>query len=151
MKHIWSVLCRRSVIDNETNNISLYDALEEVSVGVKVKQQVAPIPEVINIAIDYEVVSLWMREDSDSRVQADTEIEIIQPDGKVAKTFPQKIDLPEKMRRFRTRYRINGLTVSTQGTYWFKIKIKETNEKQFRTVSEIPLEIKIQKELDAKQ
>ncbi|MEK7092332.1 MAG: hypothetical protein AAB907_01770, partial [Patescibacteria group bacterium] len=140
MKHVWSILCRRSVIDNETNNISLYDALEELSVGVKVKQQVAPMPEVINIPIDYEVVSLWMKEDKKTHAQADTEIEVVQPNGKPAKSFLQKIDMPEKMQRLRARYRINGFGVTMPGTYWFKIKIREIGEKQFKTVSEIPLE-----------
>lgn len=151
IKHIWSILCRRSIVDSETNNISLYDSLEELSVGVKVKRQDAPIPQAINIPIDYEVVSFWMKENIGSHVQADTEIEIVLPDGSSGKSFPQKIDMPEKMQRIRARYRIKGFGVSMPGTYLFRIKIKESEEKQFRTVSEIPLEVKIQKELDIKQ
>lgn len=150
MKHIWSVLCRRSIIDNETNNISLNDVLEQLTVGVKAKQQVAPMPEVINIPIDYEVVSLWLRGDEKGHVQVDTEIEIMQPNGKSAKTFPQKIDMPEKIQRSRTRYRINGFVVTMPGRYWFKVKIKE-KDGQFKIVSEMPLDINIQKELEVKQ
>lgn len=151
IKHIWSILCRRSVIDSETNNISLYDSLEELSVGIKVKQQNAPLPQAINIPIDYEVVSFWMKENIEIHIQADTEIEIVLPNGSTGKSFPQKIDMPEKMQRIRARYRIKGFGVTMPGTYWFKIKIKEGGEKLFRTVSEIPLEVKIQKELEAKQ
>lgn len=148
MKHVWSVVCKRSVIDEETKNISLYDVLEQLSVGVKVKQQAAPVPESINIALEYEVVSMWTKDDREQHVQAESEIEVIQPNGKVAKSFPQKLDMPEKMHRLRARYRINGFVVTMPGVYWFKIKVKKIGEKQFKTVSEIPLEVKIHKELD---
>lgn len=151
MKHIWSVLCRRSIIDNETNNISLNDVLEQLTIGVKVKQQASPIPEGINIPIDYEIVSMWMRENEKGHVQADTEIEIIQPNGKSAKTFPQKIDMPEKIIRSRTRYRINGFIANMPGRYWFRVKIRDENRKEFKTVSEVPLDVIMQKELEAKQ
>jgi hypothetical protein len=33
IQHVWSVLCSRSLIDRETNNITLFEAIEQVKIG----------------------------------------------------------------------------------------------------------------------
>ena len=34
MKNIWSLLCRKALIDSQTNTISLIDSFEEIEIGI---------------------------------------------------------------------------------------------------------------------
>jgi len=35
LEHIWSVLCSRSVIDSETNNVSIQDVIEQITINAE--------------------------------------------------------------------------------------------------------------------
>ena len=39
MKHIWSILCKKSIIDADTNNISINESLEEITFHVSLKEE----------------------------------------------------------------------------------------------------------------
>jgi hypothetical protein len=144
LKNIWSILCARSIIDKETNNISIYDALEQLEVEVKIKNNEG-IPVAINLPIEYEVVGMWLRENTEKEIKAELIIELFNPKGKIIKTFNQSIEMPAKMKRLRSRLRIKGFTVEMPGGYLFKVKIKEADQVEFRVVSELPLEVHIKK------
>lgn len=146
MKHIWSVLCRRSQIDIDNNNVSLNEVLEQLAVDIKIKDGDKQ-PEEINIPIDYEVVSLWVKEKSEEHVKADVEVNFLDPTSKKLKTFSQPVEMPKTMNRLRTRFRITGLGLTIAGVYSFNVRIKEEGAKEFRKVSELPLEIHINREV----
>lgn len=147
INHIWSILCRRSVIDNETNNISLYDVLEELGIEVTVKGQ-APQDLPINIPIDYEVVSMWMKDKKEIHEKGDIDIEIVNPQGKVLKNIPQAVEIASGSQRLRSRMRIAGFGATGSGIYLFRVKMKQGKEKEYKTVAELPLEVKITKKVE---
>ena len=61
LKHIWTVLCRRSVIDQETNNLSIHDVFEQIEVDVKVNPDKQGDVKEFNVPIEYEVINFWMK------------------------------------------------------------------------------------------
>ncbi len=151
LKHIWSLLCAKSIIDSETNNLSVFDVFEQLSININVADQGSLPAGQINIPVQYEVTSLWLREDKDEEFKGELQIEVINPDSKSGKTFEQPILLPAGTRRLRTRVKITGLVVSEAGDYLFKVKIKQPGEKEFIVVAEIPLEINLVKQVVASQ
>lgn len=144
LNNIWALLSRRSVIDKESNNISIYDVLEQLEIGVKITKQ-EETPQEIKIPIEYEVVCLWKRESKENKLTADLIIEIINPKGKTIKEIPQTIEVPAGMRRLRSVMRIMGFVASIPGDYLYRIKVKEEGQKEFRTAAEIPLEVHLKK------
>jgi len=73
IKHIWSVLCRESLINKDDNVISLNGVLEQLTVGLKPDRD-GKLPEKVNIPINYEIVSFWIKEvDYTEEAKADIE------------------------------------------------------------------------------
>lgn len=149
IKHVWSVLCRSSVIDKETNNISLNNVFEQLGVDIKIKKTASnKTVEYINIPIEYEIVSLWLKIDKQKSLKADIKIELVDPKNKTNKTFNQIINMSSEMKRLRSRLKIAGLTLSVPGDYFFRIKIKEEGQNNYRDVAELPLEVNLRKTVD---
>jgi len=78
INHIWSVLCRESIIDIDSNTISLINVVEELIVDLKPDVKL-PMGEKLNINVNYEVVSMWSRDSFDDRAIG-LKIELINPD-----------------------------------------------------------------------
>jgi hypothetical protein len=144
IKHIWSVLCRQSVIDQETNNISLLNILERLSVTVK---QIGLTDEdKATIPIDYEIVSFWVKKATNRKVKAEVKTTLISPKREKLSEQIQKLEIPAKIKRMRSRMKIQGFPVKGAGQYIFRIAIKDTNKQQFKIIAEIPLEVDLRKE-----
>lgn len=141
MNHIWSVLCQNTQIDIDTNNLSITNVLEQLVISVDPKN--IQTNQIINVPLTYEIVSLWSKEESEKSVHAEIILEIVDPKGNVLKSFSQKSEMPETMKRLRTRFKIQGLGLTMSGFYKFIIKVKEQNKKNLRQVAEVPLEVHI--------
>lgn len=139
MKHIWSIICKKSIIDSETNNITLNEVLEEITFSFSNKDL---INKTVSFPFDFEVISYFIATKESEK--ADMEIELLNPEKKKIGKFIQKIEFPEKKLRLRVRIKTPGISVGKNGEYLFKIKIKARGEEKFQTVSEIPLFIKKQ-------
>lgn len=147
INHIWSLLCRRSVIDSETNNLSVYDILEQLTVDIKIKKGNENKAAKINIPIEYEVISFWVKTPGIKEFKGGIKLEIINPEGKVEKTFEQPLEIPKDKRRLRSRIRISGFVADTAGNYIFRINYKESDKEQYKKAADIPLEVILKKEL----
>ena len=148
MKNVWSVLCTKSIIDNETNNISLLDILETISISIHPKQKgvgfIKDALEPITIKGQFEIVSLLKRSDTKTEFEkAQQLIEFYGPDDKKIQEFTKDIEIAKKFQRMRVRFRIQELTFSKAGEYKFVIKLKEDGQAKYQTVAEIPLEVGI--------
>jgi hypothetical protein len=146
MKHLWSIICRKAIIDSETKNISIIDVLEEIifhNVGGLPKKE----PK-IALACDFEIISYWLRDDLDEKT-VDFSVEIIDPNNMKVGGTENKMKFPEadKM-RMRTIIKSKALPFTTEGRYWFKIKLN--GEKSSKTMAEIPVEVKLQEKSEIK-
>lgn len=147
INHIWSLLCRRSVIDSETNNLSVYDILEQLTVDIKIKRGGEDKITKINIPIEYEVISFWVKAPEIKEFKGGIKLEIISPEGKIEKTFEQPLEIPKDKRRLRSRIRISGFVANTAGIYIFRINYKEGIKDQYIKAADVPLEVILKKEL----
>lgn len=144
MKYISAVLCEKSTIDSETNNISLYNCLEKYTIGIPNNM---PKSDFINVPVSYEVVSFWVDESDNKAWSGEILIEFYDPQVKKLKEFNMDLSQFSKTgKRLRARQRISGMAVSGSGDYLFKIKYRENKGKEYSIVAEIPLEIVINKQ-----
>ena len=143
IKHIWSVLCKESVIDQTDNNISIHGVLEQLSINLTPVNNAGKLPEELGIPMNYEIVSMWQRSKEIESIKGDVEYILLDPDNKELLKNTQSMEIPETSRRFRSRMKITGLPLSKEGDYTFQVKVKEEGAVTFHLVAELPLEVKI--------
>lgn len=144
IKHVWSVLCQKSVVDSTTNNISLIEVFEQLEVDIKPQSPDIPAPSGdVKINFPYELVNFWTK-DKNLKSEAEVKITLLDPKGRIIKSLNKHILIPKKNRRLREVNKISDLLLRSSGIYTFKVSIGDGKSK-FKTVAEIPLEIKIKK------
>jgi hypothetical protein len=135
IEHIWSVLCSRSVIDSETNNVSIQDVVEQITINAKpVDNGFLPFP--------LELITLWGRKKVDESIKGIERVSFVTPSGMSTVISESNIDL-SKAERHRQRVKIPGLPISEGGRYYFIVEFKEGDD-QYHEVSAIPLTIQFQ-------
>lgn len=147
-KHIWSVICRQSNIDKDSNTVSLFNVLEQLEIGIAPIEDTNKIPDAINVPIEYEVITLWGKVGTTKEAVLEQRITVLNPENKEVANFDQKAVCPESSRRLRTRYKMNGFVATTPGNYVFQIKIKGSKG-EYQLVSEVPIEVNIKIEQES--
>ena len=142
IKHIWSVLCKSSVIDQDDKNISIHGVLEQLNVSLVPKDPTRKLDK-IGIPLNYEIVSLWQKDKEAQIAKGEIKYIFIDPNGKELLKNTQIMEIPKVSRRFRSRMKISGLPITINGDYLFQIRLKEKGFNEFKLVSELPLEIEI--------
>lgn len=153
IKHIWSVLCKESTINQEDNNLSIRDILESLQVGLKPNPENPPTNTEIDavIPISYEVTSLITRTDADQETNIETEIIVFSPKRLELARQKHNFTIPKGIRRMRIRMKNTGFKVIGSGDYIFQVGMKEDNQKVFKKVAELPLEVLITLESEIKK
>lgn len=116
INHVWSVLCQDSAVDAESNNISLWTVLEQISVAVKK----GPLPT--SLPIKAELVTFWDTSKEKLPVSIETRVEIEGPDGKPIKGAEFNVSANKVRQRMRVNF--NSLPIRGSGTHYFIVSIK---------------------------
>lgn len=134
IQHAWTVLCSRSSIDSESNTLSLFEVVEEVTLdGLITKPGAIPGP--------FDLVSLWSRARLDSPVEAETRWSLVSPTGKSLMEVAATIDLSQ-FHRVRARTRLAAVVIDSPGLYWFRGEAREAGAGEWTEVARVPLEVK---------
>ena len=132
IEHIWSILCSRAVIDTETNNVSIQDVVEQITINAEPKKDgFLPFP--------LELITLWGRKEVNKPTTGVERVTFITPSGTSKIVSEADINL-STVERFRHRVKFPGLSISEAGKYYFKIELKNGNNK-WQEVSAVPLKI----------
>lgn len=140
LRHIWSVLCLKSVIDKDTNNITLVEVLEQLNLVVP------PLPpqERNILPVEYEIVSFFTRETDNQPSQGSVRITLQGPSGNALEEPNQfAIDLSVS-ERMRHRTRMAGVPLVGPGLYNFLVEYNNETDLTWRTATKLPLQILIQ-------
>ncbi len=142
IKHIWSVLCQKSSVDQQSNNVSLFDVFEALEVDISPASNVK-VPDdnpEFNIPVQYQVVTLWTRTDT-KNAEGQIQITLVNPYGKEKILVNSELKFPSDKRRMRSINQIQGLPVNKSGDYHFIVELKQ--EEKFQKVADLPLEVKL--------
>jgi len=140
MKNIWSIVCKNSITDQETNSFSILETLDEINVSYKDK---IDLKITKMLPVSFQVVSLWFDENIKKDRKFYLTIEIIDPNNKLLKYFEQECIMPEGNKRLRVITKINGFGFTDKGLYSINLKYK--CEKTSRLVSKLPIDINLTK------
>lgn len=141
INHVWSVLCGRSVIDSETNNITLIDVLEQLQAkGRRPPEGGSPA-----VPWNGELVTLWSRANYDSPAMGYARTTLESPTGQPLFEYQSEVDLTAHNRR-RIRGKISVLPVPEDGLYFFRVFLRYEETANWDQVAEIPLEVTLEVE-----
>jgi len=140
MKHVWSIICQKSSIDFESNLLSLFNCLEEMSLVID-RDKISEGERII-IPAEFQLVSFWTVEDSSRDNDLEIKGELVDPAGEILNTFTNRFVIKSGTLRFRNRTNIQGLPVTKEGRYYIKVWQKDS-QNNFELVSELPIDVKI--------
>ncbi len=143
IKHVWSLLCEKSIVNQDDNIISLISILEEVNTVITPTNPNASRPEKINIPFNFEIVSYWTKDLSDE-VKMQVKTDVFDPNNKELSSIINESIFPKDQQKLRARLKVQGLPVTINGNYYIRISIKTETEKDYKLVAELPLSIKLQ-------
>jgi len=156
LKVTWAILCERSVVDGDTNNLSLFNVIEEVIVastppqappaGESLSEGVSePGPRYLGLAAgSFELVTLWARSTQEAPERGCGRVRLIFPAGESHLGPEYEVDLTRYL-RLRHRMRISGLPIRGEGNYRF-VTDGRGDSGEWAEMFEVPLRVVIQTE-----
>ena len=150
IRHIWTVLCQKSILDHDTNNLTLVDVAEQIVISIadldSVKLSAAavqPMQETNapSVTLRLELVSLWARQKKDRPEKGHARIRIMAPSSEIMYEMTYEINLSAST-RFRQRSGLMGLPPAiASGEYIFITELLDPETNEYVIVAETPLEI----------
>lgn len=150
MKHIWSVLCSKGIIDKKTNNISLIEIIEEMKFVTEIQgiSEESDINLVGQMPVDW--VTLWVRSDVEKPEKAKVKDTIISPSGKTILEKEYEIDL-QNHKRMRATRRVSLPPANESGVFLFLTQVNGDEKRTWNIVGEIPIFVTIERVETKKQ
>lgn len=144
IQYVWGLIAESSAIDQERNNISLFNVIDQVNLPAKVLEK----NEVTQVRLNHEILVTWRRalnlDISGEGMDLMCRITLVDPSGEALQENTNVFTFQTGMRRTRQRVRVNGLHVSRPGDYVYRIEIRVADDEEFTTVNEIPFEVRQQ-------
>lgn len=144
--NIWSVLCKSTAIDRDTNTLSLFEIIEGIEIQDIPKEayEDAPIQLSGNGGDVACLVSYWWRDDPSKKERAEGRCRVIGPNKKEIYSHAFKIDLTSHSKS-RHILRFSGLLFCGPGIYQYTLQQRVITEKssRWRTVAKVPLDMRI--------
>lgn len=150
VKHCWSILCKKSTLDSESNDLSLISVVDRID--CKVAQEVVEESKKTNtkgflIPVDLEVVTKFKKNLDGKAVAFDYRFRLYNPKGGQMGTFNGgRLAMDEKIRNLRVRVKLPFMPIDREagnGDYGIGIDIKDVTDtdEEYREVERIPLEV----------
>ena len=133
IKHVWTIVCSKASIDTQSNNVSLFNVLEQINIQDLVK------PEFV-LAFNFEVLTCWIRENPETPCKGRQRLAFIDPMNKQLAHIELDINLAQT-ERARNRFQINSLPLTIPGRYFFRTDLQIEGESDWQTVNQYPLTV----------
>jgi hypothetical protein len=132
IRHAWSVLCQTPLTDASSNNVSLINVVEQLTLS-------GPVPRGAVIPFNLHLVSLWVRDPSDPPARGRGRLRTETPAG-AGGQIEFDLDLTDQS-RLRTFGEIATLTARGTGLYWFIVELQRSPDSAWTEVARLPLQV----------
>ena len=142
IRHVWSILCSSSSIDETSNNISLFTVLEQLSVSPRSARPEVDATERVTLPLNSEIITLWERMSDEPQI-GHFKVRIVSPqDVELYKGPPAVLTLSDVSKpRLRTRIQVGGFPYVGPGRYSVRIQQQtgDTGRGRWKEVAQLPL------------
>ncbi len=147
VRHVWSVLCNSSILDAETQNLTINNVLENFGINIAkelVEKKNADKTSGYAVQANLHIVSKLMKKISNKDIDLELKYQEVDPDGKVLHTVPvQRIEFKKQYKNLRLRTNFAPLLVNQSGDYYIRVLLKELDESDFIEVDRIPFDVNL--------
>lgn len=114
-RHVWSVYTTAAAIDNVSNNVSMFEVIEQLRLP-------SPPEDVDRFVLPMRstMVTLWARGDVDVPERAVGRVRLLAPNGDQFGQWTHEVDLVQHLRT-RNRAVFHTLLLSTPGVYEWEV------------------------------
>ncbi len=142
IKYVWSILCAGSSIDQQTNNLSLYNLIEELTLlrGDVENQKKTAQSAILPIAFPFQLITLWERSDMGA-IETFVKMQLLDPAEKVLNEIEYAVKIEAHQERNRFTVNFNAFPFTADGSYQFKSFVKNRNA--FVPVGQTNLKVKL--------
>lgn len=138
-EHLWSVACSRVCVDKFTNQVSIHDVLEEMTIALA-----EPAPDFSTspgFQHTFQVVSLWRRSDPEVPEQGRCRLRALAPRDPQSTESGESVLSLDTNERTRTIVTVGALPYRGAGTYYIVVEVRDGEE--WKVVSRIPIELHV--------
>lgn len=132
-KLIYFVACEKSLLEENTNNVSLISIFDTIT-AVK-----PPEGKDTQIAMTWNVVSQWVRKIGDEDKTFQQKTYILAPNQKSYAEAIIEFSLPKH--RHRNTINVFGFPVMDQGVYYLKLALKQPSDDDWVEIAEYPITV----------
>ena len=132
--HVWTVVCSWAVVDRRSNNVSLENVIEQVTIAD------TPRPGGI-LALPFDVMTLWARADFGVPTSGRGRLVLLSPSGKELKASEYDIELTGKAKRYRSVVHFDALPVGEPGRCIFRTELWNAGKAEWDKKADVPLEV----------
>lgn len=150
-RHLWSILCNSSILDAETQALSLNQIADGITIDIERKQKPKEIldnKKIFSVPVQLQIVTKLMKKVPDTEIILEIQYEYLSPTGKVInKSKTEDIKFAKEYKFLQWRARLNSLPVDKSGDYTIRISIKEAGDSNFTEVDRIPVGISLSEKI----
>jgi hypothetical protein len=144
IKHVWTIACRESLVDEDTNNISLLEAFENLQFDINITDDKYKKGVSLGVNFNLEMVSLFFRDTVGKSEKIKETLIILDPKGVKLGEAVADIEFQPTNDRMRNIMKFDTLAVTTSGTYLFQSYLsKSANLGSKEPVAVVPINIKV--------
>lgn len=141
----WMILCENVSVDNKTNNVSIFNVVEEIKLDINVKES-DKNSEIIFLPIKQKLISFWFNDNPTGMPNIKARLQFFDPGKKLLQETPLEINFEDGKKRLRFIIDLNGLMVTTSGQYTFSMVLE--NSGMFIRAGVTDVEIDVHKNIE---
>lgn len=143
---VWGLVCSLSSIDQQRNNLSLFNVIDQLNIPIAFKKQAEVAKsEVIELGLEHEVVFLLRRtlsiELCSDLLILDMKLSLADPTGKILSELLRPLEFKPGNRVLRYRVQNNIFRISSEGDYVYRAEISYQGSNKFELVAEVPFNV----------
>lgn len=138
IRNIWTVFCQRALEDKRSNNLTLVDCIEKITLQLP-PQLVTE--ERITIQSDYNLATFWHNSNPENDVSVEASLSFRFPSGKEELLVPSHSFTVKSGKYYKWITNVKAMHFAGEGLYHFIMRIREHDESRWKRVATIPLSI----------
>ena len=147
MKVLWAIVCEGISVDRQTNNISLFNVIEQMRTGALAAPAEPNEDHVVLLgtALNMKLVVLWDREDLDRPESGEGRMVVAPPAGEPAHSNAYPVDLNQFQRR-RVISGFPGFPARGAGIYRLIVESRNDDNREWQSAFELPIQVTVDDE-----
>jgi len=144
MRHLFSLVCQGSAIDQATNNFSIFNIVHQiVGRGEKRETDEAGDSEPVGLPFPCHLITVWQLESNEESFLGEQLMEFVSPEGNLLAHATLGIDL-RGHQQYRNRIFMEVIPFTTSGEYTFRIYHKSNDADEWTLSDTVPLRLQVE-------